>query len=46
MQEGKGRSLALAGDLLLFAFTLFSHIALMPNLSGGGLSCPPAWTAA
>jgi len=45
-QEGEGCSLALAGDLLPFAFTLSSHIALMPDLSSSGLSCPPAWTVA
>ena len=45
-QESEGHSLALAGDLLPFVFAPSSHIALMPDLSGGGLSCPPAWTAA
>ena len=46
MQEGEGHSLALAGDLLPFAFAPSSHIALMPDLSSGGLSCPPAWMVA
>jgi len=43
-QAGKGHSPA--GGLPPFAFASSSHIAFMPGLNSGGLSCAPAWTAA